>query len=73
MHSISQLIKATQKVILKRRGLVFWDASERSTEGPSCQFSYTPGALGFSEKTLIFKETISSWGEVKAFAYYTSK
>lgn len=31
---------------------------ERLVAGPSCQFSYVPGTLGFSEKTLILKETI---------------
>lgn len=33
----------------------------------------TPGALGFAEKILILKETIFSLGEVKAFAYCSSK
>lgn len=72
-HSISQLIKPTQNVILKKMGLSFCDASERSVEGPSCQFSYIPGGSGFSEKTLILKETIFSSGKVKAFASYSSK
>lgn len=77
VYSISQLIKPTQNVILKRMGLGSCNPSERSAEGPSCQFLYTSGALGFSEKTLILKETISSLGEILYytvyFVYYSSK
>lgn len=54
VHWIRQLIKAAQNVILKWMVWVFWDVLERLVEGPSCQFSYTPRVLGFSEKNLIF-------------------